>query len=394
MNFINSIKNNKTQFIFFIILIIYIILVSILFHYNPSDIINKYSSLSIATSLFGTFFIIMIMFFIKRRDELYGPQFNNQQKTDIPTIGRFLINFLYGLMIWVIPVIIIGVSYHYLKDASAITNSTILILNFFIFLLGLTLAYQFLKPRFEKNQTTQNKFMMLLTDIIFVIPCLITDFIEFLKFQYKITTHTEWIIFGIAILLILLRMIIPKILTKIIKKDGVNLLDYPINLNCENSLGTYEQFNKNKSKDNKNKFNYKYAISLWLYIDPQSPSTNSSYTENTNLLTYGGKPSILYNGLNNEIIITAKTGKEEKEIFKTKDIPYQKWTNFIINYQGGTLDIFIDNNLVSSTPNIVPYMSYDNIKTGKSNGIYGYIKDVVYFNDVLTRNKISWIYNS
>jgi hypothetical protein len=90
----------------------------------------------------------------------------------------------------------------------------------------------------------------------------------------------------------------------------------------------------------------------------------------------------------------AKTGKEEKVVYKTKDVPYQKWTNFIINYQGGTLDIFMDNKLVSSTPNIVPYMTFDNITIGKNNGIRGSIKDVVYFNDVLTRNKISWVYNS
>ena len=109
---------------------------------------------------------------------------------------------------------------------------------------------------------------------------------------------------------------------------------------------------------------------------------------------HSGKPSISYNGLTNEIIITAKTGKEEKEVFRLKDVVYQKWINFIINYQGGTLDIFIDNNLVSSTPGIVPYMTYDNITVGKQNGIYGYIKDVVYFNNALTRNKISWINNS
>jgi len=200
-----------------------------------------------------------------------------------------------------------------------------------------------------------------------------------------------WIVFGIEILLIVLRIFLPKIFSKIINHDSIKLLDESVKLNKETSLGTYEILNKTKSNS---KFNYKYAMSFWINIDPQPPATNASYTENSNLISYGGKPAILYNGLTNEIIVLAKTGKEDKIVFKTKDVPYQKWANFVINYQGGTLDVFIDNKLVSSTPNIVPYMTYDNITIGKNNGINAYIKDVVYFNNALTRNKISWLFNS
>ena len=53
----------------------------------------------------------------------------------------------------------------------------------------------------------------------------------------------------------------------------------------------------------------------------------------------------------------------------------------------------MDNHLVSSTPNIIQYMQYDNIVIGKNKGIYGHIKNVVYFNHYLTRHKISWLYN-
>lgn len=63
------IKKNKTKFTTLFILITYIVLVSLLFHYNPKEIINKHGTLSIITALFGIFFILMIMFFIIRRDE-------------------------------------------------------------------------------------------------------------------------------------------------------------------------------------------------------------------------------------------------------------------------------------------------------------------------------------
>ena len=58
------------------------------------------------------------------------------------------------------------------------------------------------------------------------------------------------------------------------------------------------------------------------------------------------------------------------------------------------MDIFIDNKLLLSVKNVVPYMTYDNILIGKNNGIYGFISDVNYFNEALTKDEISWIYKS
>lgn len=391
MNFIDSIKNNKTQFTFFIILILYLIFVGILFHYNPKNVVNKYASLSIVTALFGTFLIVMLMFFIKRRDIEFGPQLENQQTP----ISTFLISLLSGLFIWIIPLTLMFIAYYLLKNTPALATSSIYLLNILIIFVALTLGYLYIKPYLAANKyKKKSPFVQFLTDVIFFIPCIITDFVDFLKYQYKITTRPVWIIFGIEIVLIALRIILPKLFSKIIKHDSSKLIEDPVALNRETSLGTYETLNKNSNNNKDEKFNYNYAISFWINLDPHPPSTNSSYTQSSNLLSYGGKPAILYNGLTNEIIVTAKTGKEEKEVFRTKNVPYQKWTNFIVNYEGGTLDIFMDNKLVSSTPNIVPYMAYDNITVGKKNGIFGHIKDVVYFNDTLTRNKISWIYNS
>lgn len=371
------------------ILIAYIVLVVVLFHYNPKNIINNYSSLSIITALFGTFIIVMIMFFIKRRDEEFGPQLEN----DKPAIITFLMNLIYGLSIWLTPLGVIFIGHYFLKNVPALAVSSIYLLNILIVLTAFALAYQYVRPYLtSKNYSKMPRALQFIIDLIFFIPCMLTYFINFLKFEYNITTRPVWIIFGLEILLISLRIILPKIFSKIINHDAVKLLDGSVALNKETSLGSYEILNKKKQSNGK--FNYKYAISFWINIDPQPPATNPSYTENSNLISYGGKPAILYNGLTNEIIVMAKTGKEDKIVFKTTDIPYQKWANFIINYQGGTLDVFMDNKLVSSTPNIVPYMSYDNITIGKNNGINAYIKDVVYFNHALTRNKISWIFNS
>jgi len=81
-------------------------------------------------------------------------------------------------------------------------------------------------------------------------------------------------------------------------------------------------------------------------------------------------------------------------IYKNKNVFLQKWNNIIINYEGGTLDIFSNGELMSSVKNIVPYMNLDTIVTGTNNGINGYICNVVYYKKPLDVSTISLLYNS
>ena len=168
-------------------------------------------------------------------------------------------------------------------------------------------------------------------------------------------------------------------------------------LNEENQFGTFDELYKDLNFNSENtsvkSYNYKYALSFWFYLDAQPPSTNYSYNINTNIFSYGNKPRIEYNGKNNELIISVMSDNNTKELYKTNDVPYQKWTNIVFNYDGGILDIFIDNKLVSSTSGVIYYMSYDNITTGKDKGIHGLIKNITYFNNNLSKSEISWIYN-
>ena len=71
----------------------------------------------------------------------------------------------------------------------------------------------------------------------------------------------------------------------------------------------------------------------------------------------------------------------------------QTWNNVIINYIGGTMDIFLNGDLVSSTPNVVNYMKYDNLIVGSDDGIRGKIKDVIYFQKPLNGTFIYYLYN-
>ena len=143
------------------------------------------------------------------------------------------------------------------------------------------------------------------------------------------------------------------------------------------------------------KFQYKYAISGWIYIDSFPPETNSSYDKYTSLLNIGNKPNILFNVAKNKLRITMETqGRNEKILYETSDFKMQRWNNIVVNYDGATLDIFINNELISSTPGIIPYNDNTVITSGTTNGIHGGICNVHYYKEHISRGKINWAYNS
>ena len=53
---------------------------------------------------------------------------------------------------------------------------------------------------------------------------------------------------------------------------------------------------------------------------------------------------------------------------------------------------FINGLLVSSTPEIAPYMTYENVIVGEQNGIQGGICNVVYYKHILSAGKINMAY--
>ena len=70
------------------------------------------------------------------------------------------------------------------------------------------------------------------------------------------------------------------------------------------------------------------------------------------------------------------------------------WNNFVLNCDGGTIDVFLNNELIASKIEMVPYMTYDSIVTGQQNGLYGGVKKVIYHETPMTQSQIYYAYNS
>lgn len=150
---------------------------------------------------------------------------------------------------------------------------------------------------------------------------------------------------------------------------------------------------KKKIKLNSFPFKYSYGLSFGFYIEAQPPSVGNSSERFVNILDYGGKPSIQYKGNTNELKITFRLkDKTETEILLYNELKYQKWNHFIVNYDHGTVDIFINDKLVATQPSIAPYMVHDDVVVGQDKGLNGGIKEVKYFPEPINLKTIKHLF--
>lgn len=168
------------------------------------------------------------------------------------------------------------------------------------------------------------------------------------------------------------------------------LLHKPVYTDIKKIIGNFENL-----KGDLGTYNYQYGISAWVYLHEQPPSKSYAHTKFTSIINYGDKPNILFNPSKGMLRITNKVGLNDTEImYQTKNISLQKWNNIVINYDGGTLDVFLNGELVASKNNIIPYMSYDLVTSGSKDGISGGTCSIVYYSGPLGKRQIDFFYNS
>ena len=230
----------------------------------------------------------------------------------------------------------------------------------------------------------------------------------------------------------------PYLNNRYLKQGGQQLINQPIPTDVLTNVSSYQ------SLTGSDKLDYRYALSFWVYIDSFPPSTNSSYMKVMPILSYGDNPCIKYSSEKNTFFITVKETiddipvidyiqKEEKEInpenvekwkvsqekienaienvknmpfgndidadghriiYKHPDVLLQKWNHIVLNFNGGTLDVFYNGKLVKSAIEVVPYMKFDTLTTGSENGVSGNIANLIYFKDPLDILSIDTLYNS
>jgi len=324
---------------------------------------------------------------------------NNILVSKLDIFKRSLL-LLFGIALAILVIIWFCLTMQNLSSTSGIFN---FIFNLILLLVMLSAIYKMVIMRAPVGNEQKNVFLNLITNIIFYIPCLFTNSFDGIIGVFndnKDKNHYFTILF-IVILLYLLYFLIPPITNKFFLQGGKVLLKEPTITNQQLVLGNYESLNKNGD------IKYNFAISFWLFLN--SFEQNSSGNKYTTIVNYARKPNIEYNAALNKLRITVRqaglkyetdnklinfTETGDRIIYISNKMPLQKWNNIIINFDGGTLDIFINGELVSSSNEVVPYYNLDNFVVGKTGGYIGSICNLIYFQKTLSKNNIYFLYDS
>lgn len=273
-----------------------------------------------------------------------------------------------------------------------------------IVVLGLSLVYLILKPVVK----TQSGIGRTALDLVMFVPCLAASAVQWMLLQesgkkldgspdrFYAGNSLVWYVLGAEAVLVAARYVLPYVARKIATRGGRQLLSSPSYLNERRIVASYEDLHGSSLES---EYSYKYALSAWIYINPQPPSAGPAYATFAPVLNFGGKPAVEFNGKTGVLRATTlpdarEPGNRERVIGEVKDVPYQRWNNIVVNYDGANMDVFFNGELLGTAPNVSPYMAHDDVVVGASPGIYGGACNIIYYDEPLSSGDISLMYRA
>ena len=428
------------------ILLVFILITTLLYFVNPWGIMTNYGG----PIVFFTLFIGMICgILIIAYQKFLSDTGESSQMSEMPSGLAFILKGAYilaaiaisgGLIFGALKMM--GV---FNQDASKPESWGNVIFNLIVFCSMLGIIYKLANAG---GFLDKNPLYRLILNTLLYIPCILVTIPNFIislfsgvskpgaaftppkPFEIKMLVLGLVLSSGYFLWAFLLK---PFLKSRYLKQGGKQFVNQPIPTDILTSVASYQTLSGS------DKFDYRYAISFWFYIDAFPPSTNSSYMKVVPILSYGENPTIKYSSETNTMFITVKQNteansdttnikKEEIEIksetvknwkssqdkisnaieavksmsfsltgevdaegnriiYKQPNVLLQKWNHVVLNYSGGTLDVFYNGKLVKSAIEVVPYMKYDNLTIGTENGVKGNVANLMYFKmplDILT----------
>jgi hypothetical protein len=279
-----------------------------------------------------------------------------------------------------------------------------------IVIIGLGILFKLFSGEFKKLSGWPGFF----ANLFFFIPCLASDGLQYLFYQFKITPNIVILLLFIEIALVLLYAYTPVIIDKILQKDNTLLLNHPVFINREIPIGNSsllltEPISDNSVYKQPDTYRTNYTFSMWIYLNPHSNS-NSAYENGAKIFDFGnGKPSIYYYNQSNNtrlankdvygIQFTNKILDSSLNIIKSGNeisLPNQKWNNFVFNYFDSKVDLYVNGSLERTfefSNNMPEYRPTDLITVGDKDGLQGAICNVHYYKTPLSAETISSLYN-
>lgn len=306
-------------------------------------------------------------------------------------------------------VLVLYLMWSNLSDLKEKYGPAVFVLNAIILMIVLGLIYKTVKVRLPTRNVKMNAVLSLFENLIFYIPCLLTDAIDstngsVIGETYRNTSTGSIVALGVTITALIIYLAGPTLVNYVIMEKGQQLVHNSVYTNKSHKLGNTLELNQTTNMV------FTYSISFWVFIDALSPNTGTAYSTDTSVLNYGDNPNVTYNAKTNTfkiysyVIPNTDTGSSSQTtsdnndyktnvVYENTNFPLQKWNNIVLNYTDGFLDIFLNGELVKSVKNIMKSKhSIENLVVGQDNGILGGICNVVYFNHNLSYPQIKYLY--
>ena len=276
-----------------------------------------------------------------------------------------------------------------------IAEYSFMILAILIGLVGLSILYK-MNQTYIYNLTGITGFIV---NFILFIPCLISDFVEYLYGEFATTPKIVYILFVIELILILLYLYLPKIMKQMNEQSGKVIVDKPERINMRKDVTNYidmqsaeiptdsQQLTGSKLTVNVRK---KFAMSLWVYIVPM-PTNHIPYNKEATILDFASHPRIVYDGSQRNFRIYYSASKNDQF-----DAPHEKWNHIFVNYDKNTVDMYLNGKLKTTIPREYKtgeFLVGDILTIGEDDGLQGGIAKVVYYERPLLIHEIRNVYN-
>ena len=406
--------------------------------YNPNDILKNISGGNFTIILFICLFLIG-MIFIYNYFTIDSAGIAKKWEDIFSSMAYAMIglSISISLIIWMVGAIA--------SNQGEKPSTGMYILNALIVIGMLTIVYYSL----DLNKLFKdNLYAKLIINIIFYIPCLISDFADLVMSEYYKMKYFTLIIVVLEIIFIIAYWFIyPDIVSKMYNGEGKMLINDPVSLASSKTVDYYRNlsgstmldYQDNQVKEQKdsdannygafatdvmynavsgkplldqsgnpikdasgNYFlptrvnSYSYSMSFWLYINPM-PSYGDKFLS---LLNYGNNPNVMYNPSKNDFSVFMKSPDPDCNatpmtipIYTNMDIPLQKWFNVVLNYENGRLDVFLNAELVKTSFDVISCIQYDALTIGENSGANAKICNLTYFQKPVDIVSIRTMYN-
>ena len=288
-----------------------------------------------------------------------------------------------------------------------------------IIIIGLSIYYTVFINTLKK-QKGWTGFMI---NLLFYLPCLISDYFKYLFNEAVNTPSTIFILFIIEICLLLLYIYLPPILYGIYVPTGVTLLGDPLFLASEVVIGNSERFLLNAPIDTDSRgdinsttptdiYNTNFSLYMWIYVNNtivNMDKKESMIFKYAGKNDFYGKPSVSYLGDDNwRFMFSNIHGYESKtppvDLHKVQlpeyivKMPSQKWHHIVFTYTGSYVDLYINGSLARSmdiSKRLPTKHAGDlvTIGTKKEYAVPGAICNVNYYANPLSSIQVAGIYN-